>query len=87
MRKIIGLVILFCSLSINAIDRFKIISTRNLDILLSQKDKIIYLFDANIENDIPLSCGLYAAVKQQVGLLIVWCPAPCRSTRDHLVTG
>lgn len=50
MYKIIGLITLFFSLSINATDLLKKISVADLDKLLSKKGKEVYLFDANVES-------------------------------------
>lgn len=50
MYKIIGLLVLTFALSVNAIDGFKIVSMGELDKMLSQKEKQVYLFDANVES-------------------------------------
>lgn len=50
MHKIIGLLLLALSFSVSATDGFKILSVGELDKMLSQKGKQVYLFDANVES-------------------------------------
>ena len=50
MNKILGIIILTFSLSINASEKFKILSIDSLDKMLTKKETQVYLFDVNVES-------------------------------------
>lgn len=50
MYKIFASVVIFFSLSVFAVDHFKVLSLADLDSMIAKKQKNIYLFDANVDS-------------------------------------